>query len=149
MVEFVENLMSRMTIEEKLGQLTQFPGQLTEDGIRVSNEHVEYIKKGYVGSFLSIAGAEYLGELQRLAVEESRLGIPLIIGYDVIHGFKTIFPVSIAEACSWDPEAVERSARIAATEAAAAGIHWTFAPMVDIARDPYWGRIVEGSGEDP
>ncbi len=149
MEEFIENLMSRMTIEEKLGQLTQFPGQRTEDGIRVSNEHVEYIKKGYVGSFLSIAGAGYLGELQRLAVEESRLGIPLIIGYDVIHGFKTIFPVSIAEACSWDPDAVERSARIAATEAAAAGIHWTFAPMVDIARDPRWGRIVEGSGEDP
>jgi len=149
MDEFIENLMSRMTIEEKLGQLNQFPGQRTEDGIRVSKEHVEYIKKGYVGSFLSIAGAVYLGELQRFAVEESRLGIPLIIGYDVIHGFRTIFPVSIAEACSWDPEAVERSARIAATEAAAAGIHWTFAPMVDIARDPRWGRIVEGSGEDP
>ncbi|MBX6330316.1 MAG: glycoside hydrolase family 3 C-terminal domain-containing protein, partial [Gemmatimonadaceae bacterium] len=107
------------------------------------------IRAGAVGSFLGVAGAAYTRHLQRIAVEQSRLHIPLLFAHDVIHGYRTIFPVPLAEAASWDTAAVERSARIAAVEATAAGLQWTFAPMVDIARDPRWGRIVEGAGEDP
>jgi len=142
--QFVDSLLSIMTLEEKLGQLTQF-GWSWHDTARYHT----FIKAGKVGSFLNIYGAEPTHVLQRLAVEHSRLGIPLLFALDVIHGFRTIFPVPLAEASSWDPQAVEKSARIAAIEATAAGLHWTFAPMVDIARDPRWGRIVEGSGEDP
>src|SRR5678816_1361756 len=107
------------------------------------------IAEGKVGSFLSVFGADFTRELQTIAVDKSRLGIPLLFAFDVIHGFRTTFPVPLAEASSWDPAAVENAARIAAVEATAAGIHWTFAPMVDVARDARWGRIVEGSGEDP
>src|SRR5919106_1861025 len=145
---FVDSLLARMTLEEKLGQLTQLPGRWGDAGPRVPEGGEDEIRRGLVGSFLGVFGAGYTRQMQELAVQ-SRLKIPLLFAHDVIHGFRTIFPVSLAEAASWDPEAVERSARIAATEATAAGLHWTFAPMVDIARDPRWGRIVEGAGEDP
>ena len=146
---FVDSLISLMTLEEKLGQLTQYAGQWTVTGPTASPSGEEAIRTGEVGSFLNIFGAENTRRLQQIAVEESRLGIPLIFGADVIHGYRTVFPTPLAETASWNLEAVEHAARIAAREAAAAGIHWTFAPMVDIARDARWGRIVEGSGEDP
>jgi beta-glucosidase len=138
-----------MTLEEKLGQLTQSPGIGSQTGPRAPAGGEALIRAGRVGSFLGIFGAEYTRELQRIATQESRLRIPLLFALDVIHGFRTIYPVSIAEAASFDPARVEFSARQAAVEATAHGLHWTFAPMVDIARDPRWGRIVEGAGEDP
>lgn len=144
----VDSLLGEMTLEEKLGQLSLFRGKWQDSGPVVRDEYLPLIKEGRVGSFLGIYGAEYTKKVQDMA-KESRLGIPILFGHDVIHGFRTIFPVPLAEASSWDPEAVERTARIAAIEATATGLHWTFAPMVDIARDPRWGRIVEGSGEDP
>lgn len=145
----IADLIARMSIEEKLGQLNQYTGQWSLTGPTVRQGGEERIRRGQVGSFLNVYGARTTRRLQRMAVEESRLGIPLLFGYDVIHGFRTIFPVPLAEACSWNPELATRTARIAAVEATAAGLHWTFAPMVDIARDPRWGRIVEGAGEDP
>ena len=145
---FVDSLVGRMTLEEKLGQLTQVPGRWGDTGPRVPEGGEDEIRNGQVGSFLGVFGAGYTREMQAVAMQ-SRLKIPLLFAHDVIHGFRTIFPVSIAEAASWDPEGIERAARIAATEATAAGLHWTFAPMVDIARDARWGRIVEGAGEDP
>lgn len=149
MERFVDSVLARMTLEEKVGQLNQpgGPGANTGPAARAGSE--AEIQEGRIGSFLSVYGAANTRSLQRVAVEESRLGIPLIFAHDVIHGFRTIFPVPLAEAASWDPAAAERSARIAAAEAAAHGLQWTYAPMVDIARDPRWGRIVEGSGEDP
>jgi beta-glucosidase len=150
MDEFIDSLMKKMTLEEKLGQLAQYAGGGSLGfNTGIDDDKKEMIKKGKVGSFLHVLGADYLKGLQKIAVEESRLGIPLIFGLDVVHGLKTIFPVPLASASSFEPEAVERTTRIAATEAAASGIHWTFAPMVDIALDPRWGRIVEGAGEDP
>lgn len=148
---FVDSLIGEMTLEEKLGQLAQYRGVWSDSagGPRISDENLGFVRAGEVGSFLSVYGAEYLNEVQRIAVEETRLGIPLLFAQDVIHGFRTIFPVPLGESASWSPAAVERSARIAAVEAAANSVHWTFAPMVDIARDPRWGRIVEGAGEDP
>ncbi|HKG22889.1 MAG TPA: beta-glucosidase BglX, partial [Blastocatellia bacterium] len=137
--------MQKMTLGEKIGQLTQLFFGLVPDS--VSPE--ERVRKGEVGSFLFITDPATINRLQRVAVEESRLRIPLLIGFDVIHGFRTIFPVPIAMASSWDPSLVERAQAVAAREASATGIRWTFAPMVDIARDPRWGRIVEGAGEDP
>ncbi|GBC83327.1 Beta-glucosidase BoGH3B [bacterium HR10] len=142
----VEALLRQMTLEEKLGQLQMLDGDA--DG-SYRPEHLDLVRRGLVGAFLNVRGARRVNELQRIAVEQSRLKIPLLFGFDVLHGYRTIFPVPLAEASSWDPEAVERAAHIAATEARAAGVTWTFAPMVDIARDPRWGRIVEGSGEDP
>ena len=141
----VDSLLSLMTLEEKLGQLNL----LSVDGDTVSPEQGELIRKGLVGGLLNLTGADATRRVQRLAVEQSRLKVPLIFGYDVIHGYRTTFPIPLAEASSWDPEAVESAARVAAREAAAAGVHWTYAPMVDVARDPRWGRIAEGSGEDP
>ncbi len=150
MDEFIDSLMKKMTLEEKLGQLAQYAGGGSLGfNTGIDDDKKEMIKKGKVGSFLHVLGADFLRDLQKIAVEESRLGIPLIFGLDVVHGLKTIFPVPLASACSFEPEAVERMTRIAASEAAASGIHWTFAPMVDIALDPRWGRIVEGAGEDP
>ncbi len=150
MDEFIDSLMDKMTLEEKLGQLAQYAGGGSLGfNTRIDDEKKELVRKGKVGSFLHVLGADFLYGLQKIAVEESRLGIPLIFGLDVVHGLKTIFPVPLASACSFEPGAVERAARIAAVEAAASGIHWTFAPMVDIALDPRWGRIVEGAGEDP
>ena len=142
----IEDLLRQMTLEEKLGQLQMLDGDV--DG-SYRPEHRELVRRGLVGAFLNVRGARRVNELQRIAVEESRLKIPLLFGFDVLHGYRTIFPVPLGEASSWDPEAVERAAHIAATEARAAGVTWTFAPMVDIARDPRWGRIVEGAGEDP
>jgi len=145
----VDSLLTMMTLEEKCGQLNQIPANWKDNASYLTDEAKEMVRRGQVGSLLNAAGASSIREIQRLAVEDSRLGIPLIIGVDIIHGSRTIFPVPLAEASSWDPELVQNSARVAAAEASAAGIHWTFAPMVDIARDPRWGRIVEGSGEDP
>jgi beta-glucosidase len=136
----IEALLAKMTLEEKIGQMVQVAE--TTDNTR------SQLKMGRIGSMLSVTDTALINELQRLNMENSRLKIPVIFGFDVIHGFKTIFPIPLAEAASWDPETATRAARVAATEARAAGIHWTFAPMVDIARDPRWGRIAEGAGED-
>ncbi len=146
---FVDDLLGRMTLEEKLGQLTQYTGQWAVTGPAVPQAGEEAIRAGRVGSFLNVYGAEYTRRAQEVAVNESRLGIPLIFGYDVIHGFRTVFPVPLAETASWNLDGAREAARIAAREAAAVGLHWTFAPMVDVARDGRWGRIVEGAGEDP
>ncbi|MEO8908761.1 MAG: glycoside hydrolase family 3 N-terminal domain-containing protein [Gemmatimonadaceae bacterium] len=147
--QFADSILKLMTLEEKLGQLNQLPGNGTQTGPRVPTGGEAAIRAGRVGSFLGIFGAEYTRGLQRIAMQESRLRIPLLFANDIIHGFRTIYPVSLAEAASFDPARVETSARFSAVEAAAHGLHWTFAPMVDIARDPRWGRIVEGGGEDP
>ena len=140
-----------MTLEEKAGQLSQYSARWMAgpSGGALDPGQAEEIRKGRMGSLLNLLGADATRTVQKIAVEESRLKIPMIFGYDVIHGYRTIFPIPLAEASSWDPAAVELSTRVAAVEAAASGIHWTFAPMVDIARDPRWGRIAEGSGEDP
>ncbi|HEX6046320.1 MAG TPA: glycoside hydrolase family 3 N-terminal domain-containing protein [Pyrinomonadaceae bacterium] len=142
----VSALLARMTLQEKLGQLQQLDGQ--GDG-NFRPEHVDMVRKGLLGSTLGVRNGGRPNQLQRIAVEESRLKIPLLFGFDTIHGYRTIFPIPLAEAASWDPSLAERSSSIAAKEAYAAGLRWTFAPMVDIARDPRWGRITEGSGEDP
>ncbi len=138
-------LLAKMTIAEKLGQLQQLDGEA--DG-RFRPEHLELARKGLLGSTLNVRGAKNTNELQRVAVEESRLRIPILFGFDVIHGYRTLFPIPLGETASWDLESVENAAHIAAREARSAGVHWTFAPMVDIARDPRWGRIMEGAGED-
>ncbi len=147
----VDSVLALMTQDEKIGQLVQYSGgwQTGAESTRPKTGSNELIAQGKIGSFLNIAGADTLKELQKIAVEKSRLKIPLIFGLDVIHGYRTTFPVPIAEASTWEPLLVEKSARMQAIEASSAGIHWTFNPMVDIARDPRWGRIVEGSGEDP
>lgn len=149
----VEALLQRMTLEEKIGQMNQYSGFWDATGPvpqgGANAEKYEHLRQGRVGSMLNARGAEQVRALQRIAVEESRLGIPLIFGFDVIHGYKTISPIPLAEAASWDLAAIQRSAAIAAEEAAAAGINWTFAPMVDISRDARWGRVMEGAGEDP
>ena len=149
----IDALVAQMTIEEKIGQLNQYSSPFDVTGPPPTQgaqaEAYQQVRSGQVGSMLNVNGAAATRQAQQLAVENSRLKIPMLFGYDVIHGYKTIFPVPLAEAASWDPAAVERSARVSATEAAAAGLHWTFAPMVDVARDARWGRIMEGSGEDP
>jgi beta-glucosidase len=145
----VDSVLAGMTLEEKVGQLNQLSGLGEPTGPGGAPAGLDQIRRGEIGSFLNIVGRDPVMQLQRIAVEQTRTHIPLLFGLDVIHGFRTIFPVPLAEASSWDPAAVQRSARTAASEAAAQGISWTFAPMVDIARDPRWGRIVEGSGEDP
>src|SRR3989454_6074727 len=142
----IDALLAKMTLAEKLGQLQQLDGEANGN---FRPEHLELVRKGLLGSTLNVRGAERTNQLQRIAVTESRLRIPLIFGFDVIHGYRTIFPIPLGEAASWDPAAVERAASIAAAEARAAGVQWTFAPMLDIARDPRWGRIAEGAGEDP
>jgi beta-glucosidase len=146
----VDSVLALMTLEEKIGQMNQLSGYGELTGpVTEQHQYVEAVKSGMVGSMLNINGVEYTRRLQEINLTETRLGIPLLFGYDVIHGYKTIFPVPLAEACSWDFEAIEKSARIAAIEASAAGQNWTFAPVVDISRDPRWGRIVESAGEDP
>lgn len=137
----VEELLSKMTLEEKVGQMTQFS--------ETSGEKYGMVKKGLAGSFLNVLGADSTNYLQKIAVEQSRLGIPLIFGFDSIHGYRTIFPIPLAESCSWDTMAVRIAEAVSARETRASGIHWAFAPMVDISREPRWGRIAEGSGEDP
>jgi beta-glucosidase len=138
-------LLAQMTLEEKIGQLTQLFYGLVPDPVKPEDR----IRKGEIGSLLFVTDPATINRLQKVAVEESRLHIPLIIGFDVIHGFRTIFPVPLGMAASWDTALVERAQTVAAREARAVGVHWAFAPMVDIARDPRWGRIVEGAGEDP
>jgi len=150
----ISKLLEAMTLEEKLGQLTQQWGAEVQDVNPVVtrtklDELLNLIREGKVGSLLGVHGAEYTNTLQRAAVEESKHGIPLIFGNDVIHGYCTIFPIPLGGAATWDPKLIERESRIAAIEAAACGTHWTFAPMVDICRDPRWGRVAEGAGEDP
>lgn len=148
--ERVRDLVGRMTLEEKLGQLVQAAGGRSMSlNSRLVPDELERVRRGEVGSYLHVAGAEPLGALQRVAVEESRLGIPLLFAMDVVHGYRTIFPVPIGMAATWEPDDWQSAARISAREATASGLHWTFAPMVDIARDPRWGRIVEGAGADP
>lgn len=149
----IDALLAKMTIEEKLGQLNQLSadGEWNSDktAMGITVEQTALLKQGQVGSFLNATGSEATKEIQRIAVEDTRLKIPLLFAYDVIHGYRTIFPIPLAEACTWDPQLLQQSAHVAAVEASSAGLHWTFAPMVDIARDPRWGRIMEGSGEDP
>ncbi|WGK95623.1 MULTISPECIES: glycoside hydrolase family 3 N-terminal domain-containing protein [Flavobacterium] len=144
----VESLLKQMTLQEKIGQLNQYTGDNQATGPITINPNKEAeIKGGLIGSMLNIVGTKYTRQYQELAMQ-SRLKIPLLFGQDVIHGYKTTFPIPLAEAASWDLEAIELSARIAAQEASASGIHWVFAPMVDISRDPRWGRVMEGAGED-
>jgi beta-glucosidase len=142
----IDALLAQMTLEEKLGQLQQLDGEAAGN---YRPEHRDLIRQGRLGSTLNVRGAVRTNELQRTAMEQSRLKIPVLFAFDVIHGYRTIFPVPLGEASSWDAASVERAAAIAAAESSAAGVRWTFAPMVDIARDPRWGRIVEGAGEDP
>lgn len=148
----VNALLKRMTLEEKVGQMNQYngfweiTGPVPKDGD--AKKKYDHLRKGMVGAVLNVKGAENVRKLQEIAVKETRLGIPLLFGYDVIHGHKTLFPIPLGEAASWDLRAIEKSARTAAIEASAAGINWTFAPMVDISRDARWGRVMEGAGED-
>ncbi len=144
----VDSLMALMTLQEKIGQTVMYSGGWSITGPTVSSDNKKYIKEGSVGAMLNVYSAKGTRELQKMAVEETRLGIPLLFGYDVIHGFRTIFPINLGLAASWDLNDIQKGARIAAEEASAEGIHWTFAPMVDIGRDPRWGRISEGAGED-
>lgn len=144
----VNALLKKMTIEEKIGQLNQYTGDNSATGpITINPNKQAEIKAGLIGSMLNIVGTKYTRQYQELAMQ-SRLKIPLLFGQDVIHGYKTTFPLPLAEAASWDLQAIELAARVAAVEASASGIHWTFAPMVDISRDPRWGRVMEGAGED-
>ena len=145
----VRELLGRMTLEEKVGQLVQYSAREKLTGPGSQAQLVPLIKAGGVGSMLNVHGAAQTRELQQLAVESTRLHIPLLFVLDVVHGYRTIFPIPLATAASWDLARIEQAEHIAAVEASAAGIHWTFAPMVDIARDPRWGRIAEGAGEDP
>jgi beta-glucosidase len=146
-------LMKEMTLEEKVGQMNQYNGSWDVTGPKPESgsneEKYNNIKKGWVGSMLTVRGVKEVRAVQKIAVEETRLGIPLIFGFDVIHGYKTLSPIPLAEAASWDLEAIKNSARVAALEASASGLNWTFAPNVDISNDARWGRVMEGAGEDP
>ncbi|HEY4149213.1 MAG TPA: beta-glucosidase BglX [Chitinophagaceae bacterium] len=148
----VKDLLQRMTVEEKAGQLNQlnggaFTGPAANDAGQQAK--MQLTRDGKVGSFLNVIGAVETRAIQEVAIKESRLGIPILFGYDVIHGYKTIFPIPLAEACSWDLAGIQQNSSVAAREAASAGIHWAFAPMCDISNDPRWGRVMEGAGEDP
>ena len=144
----VDSLMSLMTLKEKIGQTIMYSGDWVTTGPIVSSNNIKLLKDGNLGAMLNVYSAKKTKELQKIAVEETRLGIPILFGYDIIHGFKTIFPINLGHAASWDMKDIQKSARIAADEASSAGLHWTFAPMLDIGRDPRWGRISEGAGED-
>jgi beta-glucosidase len=135
----INELIAKMTLAEKLGQLQQLDGEYQGNA---RPEHFEMARKGLLGSTLNVRGAKFTNELQRAAME-SRLKIPILFGFDVIHGYRTIFPIPLGQAASWDPALVEKDAAIAAAESRSVGLHWTFAPMVDITRDPRWGRIME------
>ncbi|MGB0177329.1 MAG: beta-glucosidase BglX, partial [Owenweeksia sp.] len=145
---FITDLMGKMTLEEKIGQLTLYTSGWDVTGPTLNENYKKELKAGKVGALFNAHTVKYNRELQEIAVKKTRLGIPLLFGYDVIHGHRTIFPIPLAESCSWDLEMIRKSARLSAMEAAASGLNWTFNPMVDIARDPRWGRISEGSGED-
>jgi beta-glucosidase len=145
-----EALLARMTLDERIGQLTLFTGYGATTGpIQQQQKLEDYVRTGQCGNVFNVLSVEQIRRLQKIAVEDTRLHIPLLFGYDVIHGYKTVFPICLGEAASWDPALIENDSHIAAAEGAAAGLDWTFAPMVDIARDPRWGRISEGAGEDP
>lgn len=146
---FIDDLMSKMTVEEKIGQLNLMPGTDLTTGAKTNSPLVGLIEKGQLGSVLNTKGVAKIKALQEVAVKKSRLHIPLIFGLDVIHGFETVLPIPLAQACSWNPEAIEAGARMAAEEAAASGISWVYSPMVDVALDARWGRVAEGYGEDP
>ena len=146
---FISDLISKMTLEEKIGQLDLQSGIMAVTGSQVNHQYEDWVAEGKVGSVFNNFTYERAYGLQKRAVEESRLGIPIIIGHDIIHGHRTIFPQSIGEVASWDLELAEMGARIAAKEATADGIMWTFAPMADLVRDPRWGRVSEAPGEDP
>ena len=152
MEEKINALLQKMTLEEKVGQMNQYNGFWEATGPAPKEgdgkHKYDHLRKGMVGAVLNVKGTENVRKLQEIAVKETRLGIPLLFGYDVIHGHKTLFPIPLGEAASWDLTAIERSARVAAIEASAVGINWTFAPMVDITRDARWGRVMEGAGED-
>lgn len=149
----VDSVLDLMTLEEKIGQMNQYSGFWNVTGPAPKDstaaEKYQHIKNGWVGSMLNVRGVKDVRALQKIAVEETRLGIPILFGYDVVHGYKTVSPIPLAEAASWDMETIKKSAEIAAAEAAASGLNWTFAPMVDVSRDARWGRVMEGSGEDP
>jgi beta-glucosidase len=151
-LEKAQALLGKMTLEEKVGQLVQLSsrwdltGPVPDDSDK--QRQAELIKAGLVGSMLNVKGVAQTREAQRMVLENSRLSIPMLFGYDVIHGYRTSFPIPLGMAASWEPGLVESAARIAAKEASAAGIHWTFAPMVDVSRDPRWGRVMEAAGED-
>src|SRR4029079_10721633 len=145
----IDKLLGRMTVAEKLGQMTMTSASYAVTGPVIAGDSTESIRNGTLGNLLNMVGAKHVHEMQRIAVEESRLRIPLMIGFDVIHGHRTIFPVPLAEAATFDPQIWEATAREAARETAADGLAMTFAPMLDISRDPRWGRTVEGPGEDP
>ena len=151
--KFIETLISQMTLAEKAGQMNQYNGFWDATGPMPEGDYQKKryneLKNGLVGSMLNVIGVDEIRALQKIAVEETRLGIPIIFGHDVIHGYKTMFPIPLAESSSWDLNLMKKSARIAATEASADGLNWTFAPMVDISRDARWGRVMEGAGEDP
>lgn len=145
----VDSVLKLMTLEEKIGQMVLYTSDWDVTGPTLRENYLDDIRKGHCGNIFNAHTVAYTRQLQKIAVEESRLGIPLLFGYDVIHGHKTIFPISLGEAASWDTTALELSARVSAIEAAASGLHWTFAPMVDVSVDPRWGRVSEGAGEDP
>ena len=149
MDRFIDDLMKKMTLEEKIGQLNlPVTGEITTGQAKSSNV-AKRIRAGEVGGLFNLKGVERIRDVQKQAVEESRLGIPLLFGMDVIHGYETVFPIPLGLSCTWNMKAIEESARIAAIEASADGICWTFSPMVDVSRDPRWGRVSEGNGEDP
>ena len=145
----VDSLIRIMTLDEKIGQMVLFTSDWDVTGPTIREGYLDDIRSGRCGNIFNAYTVDYIRELQRVAVEESRLGIPLMFGYDVVHGHKTIFPIPLGESCSWDLDLIRRSASAAAAEAAASGLNWTFAPMVDISVDPRWGRVSEGAGEDP
>ncbi len=144
----VKTLLAKMTLDEKIGQLTLYTTDWGATGPTIREGYKNDIRSGACGNLFNCHTIGFVRDLQKVAVEETRLKIPLLFGYDVIHGYKTIFPIPLGEAASWDLDAIEKSARVAATEASAAGLNWTFAPMVDVGRDPRWGRVMEGGGED-
>jgi beta-glucosidase len=143
-----DSIIRLMTLEEKIGQLSLFTSDWSSTGPTMRKDYIDLIRQGKAGSIFNAYTVDYVMSLQKIAVEETRLHIPLLFGYDVIHGHRTIFPIPLGQSASWDLEAIEKSERIAATEATAEGLNWTFAPMVDLARDPRWGRVMEGAGED-
>ena len=145
----VDSVLKLMTLEEKIGQMTQYSADWDITGPVMKSDWETYLKKGLVGSVFNAVTVEGVRKLQEMALSQSRLKIPVLFGYDVVHGFRTIFPMPLAESCSWDLELMKRTASVAATEAAAEGICWTFASMVDVTRDARWGRVMEGAGEDP
>ena len=145
----VEKLLRKMTLEEKVGQTVLFTSDWSVTGPSMREGYIDDIRQGRCGNIFNAYTAEYTRKLQEIAVNETRLGIPLLFGYDVIHGFRTIFPINLGMACTWDPEAIERSAQVAARDAAAAGLHWSCWPGCDLCVDPRWGRVPEGAGGEP